>query len=178
MVSWRRYNARCRRVDMFQSYAALASGTFALHNLSARMHRAEALYFNDINARCRVYDSPPVGFFEAYARLYGVRLCRPIELKRGITRVRKPTMGSSTIAWGETVFFSRVRRCPRRRLLWPAVPSMAVLSLYKERASPIAPTGISAPVVAPLKDISSVPAIPSAVHRLPVCDLLVQLSSM
>ena len=48
MLSWRRYNARCRRVDMFQSYAALASGTFALHNLSARMHRAEALYLNDI----------------------------------------------------------------------------------------------------------------------------------
>ena len=131
-----------------------------------------------MDARCRVYDSPQVGFFKAYAQLYGVRLCRPIEMKRGITRVRKATLGSSTIAWGETVFFSRLRRCPQRRLLWPAVPSMAVLSRYKEKASPIAPSGISAPVVAPLKDIPSVPAIPSAVHRLSVCDLLVQLLSM
>ena len=38
-VSWRRYHARCRLADRLQSYAALSSGTFALHNLIARMHR-------------------------------------------------------------------------------------------------------------------------------------------
>ena len=78
-TSWRRYNARCRRTDHLRLYAALSSGTFALHNLSARMHRAEALYFRDDSAK-RVYDSPRVGFFEAYTRPYGVRLRRSIEL--------------------------------------------------------------------------------------------------
>ena len=38
------------------------------------MYRAEALYYNDEALRHRVYDSPPEGFIEVYARLYRVRL--------------------------------------------------------------------------------------------------------
>jgi hypothetical protein len=105
VVSWYRCNARCRRANQLQSYAAFASDTFAIHNLNVRMHRAEALYFQDVTAGGYIYDSHPVGFLEVYARLYGVRLRRSIELQRGIVRVRKPMSSLSTIAWGETVSF-------------------------------------------------------------------------
>ena len=177
-VSWRRYHARCRRADRLKSYAALSSGTFALHNLSARMHRAEALYFHDEAARRRVYDSPRVGFIEAYARLYGIRLRRSIELQRGIVRVRTPTVGSSNIAWGKTVYFSRLWRCPRKRRPWPDIPSTTTLSRYKDRAAHTAPSVESTPVVEPPGDTVSIPAIPSAVQRLLIWDLLAQLSSL
>ena len=174
-TSWRRYNARCRRTDHLRLYAALSSGTFALHNLSARMHRAEALYFRDDSAK-RVYDSPRVGFFEAYTRLYGVRLRRSIELQRGIVRVRPPTLGSSTIAWGETVSFSGFRRYPRRRLPWPIVPTTTTLSRYRERASHIAAYVESSPDVAPSDDTLPIPALPSAANRVFVWNLPAQLS--
>ena len=100
---------RCRLADHLQSNAPLSSGTFALPNLSARMHRGEALYFHDEAARGRVYDSTRLGFLEAHARLYGVCLRRSIELQRGIVYVRTPTVGSSNIAWGKVVYFTRFR---------------------------------------------------------------------
>ena len=98
-VSWHRYNARCRRADQLQSYAGLANGVSTLHNLNLRMHRAETLHFRGVITG----GSHPVGFFEVYARLYEVRLCRPIELIRGVSRVKTPISGPSNIASGETV---------------------------------------------------------------------------
>ena len=109
--------------------------------------------------------------------IYGIRLRRSIELQRGIVRVRTPTVGSSNIAWGETVAFSRLWRCPQRRLPWPAIPSTTALSRYKDRAAHTAPFVEPMPVVAAPGDTVSIPAIPSAVHRLFVWNLLAQLSS-
>ena len=174
LVSWHRYNARCRRADQLQSYAVLGSGASALHNLTVRMHRAEALYFQEV-----ITDgSHPVGFFEVYARLYGVRLFRPIELQRGIVRVRKPRSGMSTIAWGETVSFSRFRRCPRSRLPWPSVPYTTALLQYNGSISNIASALTSVSLESPSEDTGS-PSLPSVGHRqFHMWDLLYNLSSM
>jgi hypothetical protein len=138
------------------------------------MHRAEALYFRDESGD-RVYDSPRVGFFDAYTRLYQVRLRRSIELQRGIVRVRTPTMGSSTIAWGETVSFSRFRRYARRRLPWPTVPPTTALSRYRERALNVKTSLESTPAVAPSGDTLSIPALPSEMNRPFVWNPTVQL---
>ena len=62
VVSWYRCNARCRRANQLQSYAAFASGASALPNLIARMHRAEALYFQDVTDGGYIHDCHPVGF--------------------------------------------------------------------------------------------------------------------
>ena len=87
--------------------------------------------------------------------------------------------GLSTIAWGETVSFSRFRRCPRRRLPWPNVPDTTALSQYKDRISRTALALESTPLVVPSKDTVSILTPPSVGHsNLLLLDSLSQLSSL
>ena len=83
--------------------------------------------------------------------------------------------GLSTIAWGETVSFSRFRRCPRRWLLWPSVPYTTALLQCKDSLSHIA----SMPLEEPSENTVSPPILPYVGHRkLHPLDLLSHLSSL
>ena len=86
--------------------------------------------------------------------------------------------GLSTIAWGETVSFSRFRRCPRRRLPWPGVPFTTSLLQYNDNTSHIALALTSMSLESPSED-TALPSLPSVRYsKFHLLDLRCNLSSL